>query len=68
MLPPEFERDNYRFSFARMDGENLVFSGSRRGARGYVFIGELTVKPTTTKPALHRLFMMLEEQIEMEGR
>ena len=60
MLPVEFKKDDYRFSFVGMDGENLTYSGARLVNGEHISIGRLTVKPTTTKPVLHRLFMALE--------
>jgi hypothetical protein len=62
MLPAEFKRGDYRFSFRRHtpDGENWVYGGSKLVDGRYVFVAELAVKKTITKPALHRLFLMIE--------
>lgn len=63
MLPAEFEIGEYRFSFRRHteEGKNWVYGGSKLVDGSYVFVAELAIKPATTKPSLHRLFLMMEE-------
>jgi hypothetical protein len=61
MLPAEFKIGEYRFSFRRHteDMKSWVYGGSKLVGGCYVFVAELAVKPTTTKPSLHRLFLMM---------
>lgn len=62
MLPAEFKIKEWRFSFRRHtpDGNGWVYGGSKMVDGVYVFVSELAVKPTMTKPCMHRLFVRMD--------
>lgn len=63
MLPAEFKIEEWRFSFRRhtSDGKGWVYGGSKKVNGVYVFVSELAVKTTMTKPCMHRLFVRMDE-------
>jgi len=73
MLPAEFKIKEYRFSYRTTNPADgtVTYSGSKKVGDQYITIGKLSVKPTTTKPCLYRLFLMLQQDCQdqaVEGR
>ena len=68
MLPVEFTQEDWRFSLVDVseDGAILTYRGAQLVGGKYVSGGELTVKASTTKPSMLRLFRMLDE-ISLRG-
>ena len=67
MLPAEFKMNEYRFSFRRHTADGYVYSGAKLEDGFFRSIGELAVRKGTTKPALYRLFILMEEIINRPG-